>query len=145
MRRLTITLFIICIVWFAGVKPFMGEVCYMNGLIYPQLREDSIRIALQFDPHNSQYQMRLATHLLTINQFSEGNDYMEKAIIENNGDITPWAIWYMKGVGKLKTNDLFAAKDAFERAMIYNPHFKGAVEAFRKVDDIIDGRVQPKE
>jgi tetratricopeptide (TPR) repeat protein len=132
-----------CLIWFQGVKPFVGELYFykFQHSKEAKMAKDSLSSALDFDSSNSLYQFQQYLICLAGQQYSQAHDWLEKTIINNNGDLVPWSLWYMKGDLLSRMGDLYGAKDAFEKAMTYNLNFKQAKQAFQTVDDAIDGRL----
>jgi len=138
-----VLLILIGLLWFTGIKPFKGE---MEHLKYKtalqkgdaQSAERHLLKALDYDPHNTAY-LLYATQLYMnfLKNFPKANDFIDRAILDYNGDITRWALFYFKGVLKLQGGSLYEARNAFQKALYFNPEFGAARQELNKVNEII--------
>jgi O-antigen ligase len=127
------------ILWFTGIKPFLGEVEHFNyikalGSRGIDAAEKHLLKAIDYDPHNTAYCMWASQmYFYQIRNFGKADEYLTRAIVEFNGDIVPWAAFFLKGMLKFQTGSPFEAKIAFEKALYYNPNFQ---EARQKLDEV---------
>ncbi len=130
-------------VWFTSIKPFKGERehwHYKMALQNGRLKEAETHLlrAIELDPHNTAYNMYAAQFYLDASRnFPEAGKYLERVILDYNGDITRWSVFYLKGVVKFQSGNLFEAREAFEQAVYYNPEFQPAQQQLKDVNQVI--------
>ncbi len=130
-------------VWFTSIKPFKGERehwQYKTALQNGRLSEAETHLlrAIDLDPHNTAYNMYAAQFYLNSSRnFPEAGKYLERVILDYNGDITRWSVFYLKGMVKFQSGSLFEAREAFERAIYYNPEFEPAQQQLKEVNQVI--------
>lgn len=130
-------------VWFTGIKPFRAEQehwQYKMALQKGQLQEAETHLlqAIELDPHNTAYCTYAAQfYMNALRNFPEAGTYLERAILDFNGDITRWSVFYMKGMLKFQSGALFEARKAFERALYFNPEFEPARQKLKEVNQVI--------
>ena len=138
-----VVLVLVGFVWYTGIRPFKGErahFAYKEALRkgQPQEAEKHLLRAIELDPHNSAYCLYAAQlYINVIRNFVKANEYIERAIIDYNGDITRWAVHYLKGILKFQSGSLFEARAAFEKALYYNPEFDAARQKLNEVNEVI--------
>ncbi len=129
------------VAWFTGIKPLLAERAhfqYKMALRQPREAERHLLKALELDPYNSAYCLYASRLYLNIlKDAGRARDYLERAIVHFNGDITRWSVYFMKGLLSLKTGSLFEARAAFEKALYYNPTFEPARQRLSEVNKII--------
>jgi len=145
------------LLWFTGVKPFLGEVEHFRFRISRAERngekaEKHIIKAIHYDPHNSAYHIYASDLYMprgaklksgSKNMYGLKPDpikalyYNERAITNFNGDITMWSAYYLNGLLKFKMGNFFEAKAAFEKALFYNPIFEPAKKRLEKTENMI--------
>ena len=138
-----VVLVLVGLVWYTGIRPFKGERAHYaykqalgNG--QPQEAEKHLLRAIDLDPHNSAYCLYAAQlYINVIRNFVKANEFIERAIIDYNGDITRWAVYYLKGILKFQSGSLFEARAAFEKALYYNPEFDVARQKLEEVNQVI--------
>lgn len=134
---------LIGMVWFTGLKPFMGEINhfkYKKALAKgkPKDAEQHILKAIEYDPHNTSYCLFASQLYMNILKDSgKAREFIERAIIDYNGDVTRWSIYFLKGLLKYQTGSLYDAKAAFEKALYYNPTFETARQKLVEVEKVI--------
>jgi tetratricopeptide (TPR) repeat protein len=130
-------------VWFTGIKPFMGEMehfKYKKALATGKAKEAErfIKKAIDYDPHNSAYCLYASQlYMNVLKEFGKARDFIERAIIDFNGDITRWSIFFIKGLLKFQTGSLYEAQAAFEKSLYYNPTFEIARQKLEEVKKVI--------
>jgi len=129
-------------VWFVGVKPFLGEVEHFKykQALGQRKREEALKHILQaikHDPHNTAYLLYTGQLYAAIHHPEYALDYIERTIVDYNGDITAWSMWFIKGILKAQLGDLRGAKRAFEKALYYNPTFGPAKQKLAEVEGIM--------
>ncbi|MBU2499466.1 MAG: O-antigen ligase family protein, partial [Proteobacteria bacterium] len=130
-------------IWFVGLKPFMGELAYFDykrafAQGRPKEAEIFIREALKFDPKNSTYCLYASQlYLKNMKDFSKARDFLQRSIIEFNGDLTKWSLYFANGLLNFQTGSLFEAKAAFEKALYYYPAFEAATAKLEEVNKIL--------
>ena len=130
-------------VWFTGIKPFKGEMehyKYKRAMMERRFRdaEKFILRAIEYDPHNTAYCLYASQlYMNVLKDFGKARDFIEKAIIDFNGDVTRWSIYFIKGLLKFQMGSLFDAKAAFEKALYYNPEFSLARQKLNEVNKVI--------
>jgi O-antigen ligase len=130
-------------VWYTGIKPFRAEQehwQYKMSLQKRQLQEAEAHLirAVELDPHNTAYCTYAAQfYTNALRNFPEAGKYLERAILDFNGDITRWSIFFMKGVLKFQSGALFEAREAFEQALYFNPKFEPAQQKLQEVNQVI--------
>ena len=138
-----ISLIMISILWNSGIKPFMGEIAHFKYKIALAQRdfknaEKHLVEALEYNPKHSSYNLYAGQlYLEVIKDYSKAGDYIEKAILDFNGDITMWSAYFVKGLVKLRMGSLAEAGNAFEKAIYYNPTFEPAIKELAKVNKVI--------
>jgi O-antigen ligase len=132
-------LLLAALLWYTGVRPFIGEIEHFKykqalGSGRIDAAEKQILKAIDYDPHNTAYCMWASQlYFYQIRNFGKADEFITRTIVEFNGDIVPWAAYFMKGLLKFQTGSPFEAKIAFEKALYYNPNFQ---EARQKLDEV---------
>jgi len=130
-------------VWYTGIKPFRSEQehwQYKMAIQKGQLQEAETHLlrAIAFDPHNTAYCTYAAQfYMNALRNFPEAGKYLERAILDFNGDITRWSVFFMKGMLKFQSGALFEAREAFEQALYFNPEFQPARQKLEEVNQVI--------
>ena len=75
-------------------------------------------------------------------EFAKARDFIEKALIDFNGDLTKWSIFYAQGLLNFQTGSLFEAKEAFEKSLYYNPTFEAGRKKLVEVTKVIEDHDQ---
>ncbi|MBN1104852.1 MAG: O-antigen ligase family protein [Deltaproteobacteria bacterium] len=138
-----IVLVIVGMLWFAGIKPFMGEVehfKYKKALANRNMDEAERHLlkAIRYDPHNTAYCMWASQlYMNSKKDFVKAEDFISRAIIDFNGDIVPWAAYYVKGLLRFQMGNPFGARHSFEKALYYNPTFQEAGQKLAEVNRVI--------
>jgi len=126
-------------VWFKGIKPIMAEAehfRYKKALAAGNAddAEKFILKAISWDPHNTTYNFLASQVYMSMKgDLRRASDFIERAILDYNGDIIRWTLFYLKGVLKYQAGSVLEARNAFEKALYYNPTFQ---EAQQKLDEI---------
>ena len=124
--------------WYRAIKPFKAEMEYFQ---YKQAlgrgdgKEAVKRIlrAIEYDPHNSAYCLYASQLYMNVfKDYGKASDFIEKAIVDYNGDLTMYSLYFIKGLLKLQAGSLFEAQTAFEKSLYFNPEFE---EAQRKLEE----------
>jgi tetratricopeptide (TPR) repeat protein len=71
------------------------------------------------------------------NDYGKAGDYIERAIIGFNGDITMWSVYFFKGLIKFQVGSPLEARAAFEKALYYNPTFEPAKKKLAEINKVI--------
>jgi tetratricopeptide (TPR) repeat protein len=130
-------------IYYAGYKPFKGELehlHYKKALAQKNIKaaERHILEALRYDPHNSAYCLQAAElYMGPLKNLAGAREYLERAIVDFNGDLTKWSMFYFKGLLAYQTGGLFEAKAAFEKALYYNPLFPEAGRQLEEVNRVL--------
>jgi hypothetical protein len=130
-------------VWYTGIKPFRGEMehyKYKKAMMERRFKdaEKYILKAIEYDPHNTAYCLYASQlYMNVLKDFGKARDFIEKAIIDFNGDVTRWSIYFIKGLLKFQMGNLFDAKAAFEKSLYYNPEFSLARQKLNEVNKVI--------
>jgi len=127
------------LLWYTGAKPLIGELHhfqYTKALTQrnPKKAEEHILKAIEWDRRNTAYCLSAAQ--LYMGPFKEpgkARDFIERAIVEFNGDITLYSLYLIKGTLKFRMGSVYEARDAFEKALYYYPEFP---EAIRKLEEV---------
>jgi O-antigen ligase len=139
---LILILFLGGFVWFTALKPFLGELehfKYKKALSQGNLTraEEHLLKAIDWDPRNTAYSMYAAQlYMGPLQKWGHARDFIERAIVDFNGDVTLYSLHYIKGLLKFQIGSLFEARDAFDKALYYYPDFGEAklkLEEVRKV------------
>ncbi len=131
------------LVWHTGITPFRAEMAHLDykkalGAGRHQEAERHLLRAIELDPENSAYCLYAAQlYMNTLKNFVKANEYIERATIDYNGDVTMWAVHFIKGLLKLRGGSLFEARASFERALYYNPEFQEAARKLEEVNRVI--------
>lgn len=131
------------VVWFTGIKPFMGEIehfKYKKALAAGKQNEAEIHLlkALEYDPYNTSYCTQAGQlYMGHFQDFGKAGDFFERAIVNFNGDITLYSLQYLKGLVKFQTGSLFEARDAFQKALYYYPDYQEARQKLEEIKRII--------
>ncbi|MFC1823021.1 tetratricopeptide repeat protein, partial [Thermodesulfobacteriota bacterium] len=134
---------LIGITWFLGFKPFKAEMehfKYKRALVNRQFKEAEKYMlkAIEYDPHNTAYAMYITQlYMNALRNMGKANDYIEKTLIDFNGDITIWSIHYLKGILKFQMGSMIEAQAAFQKALYFNPTFEPAKAKLAEVKKII--------
>lgn len=149
-----VLLLVLCgLIWYAGIKPFKGEMAhfkYKMALADNKHEEARAHIlkALKYDPHNTSYLLyagelyRQDPVNLTNPEADHKNSgkalqYFDRAIERFNGDITFWALHFLRGLVKFKTGSLYEAEESFEKALYYYPLYEPAAAKLAEVRKVI--------
>ena len=68
---------------------------------------------------------------------AKASDYVEKVIINFNGDLTLWSVYYQKGIIKYRVGSILEARKSFKKSLYYYPLFKPAQEKLKEIEEII--------
>ena len=134
---------LIGLIWFTGVKPFLGELAhfkYETALNQgrPEDAEQFLLKALDHDPHNTAYCVYASQLYKNVFRDSaKARDFTERALVDFNGDVTRWYLFFTKGLLGFRTGSVFEARAAFETALYYNPTFEPAREKLDEVNGVI--------
>jgi O-antigen ligase len=131
------------ILWHTGIRPFLGEMeRYKNKIAQSKgdtkAAKEHILKAIEYDPHNSAYHTQAAQFYIQKKNFTKASDYVEKSIIDFNGDVTMYSIWFMKGLISANTGNLFKAKAALEKALYYYPTYVQAKKYLAQINNAIE-------
>lgn len=138
-----IFLLIMGVVWYTGIKPFTGEIehfKYKKALANGRFKEAErfILKALDYDPHNTAYALYTCElYLNALKDYGRANDYIEKTLVDFNGDITMWSIYFIKGLIKFQMGSLVEAQRSFQKALYFNPTFEPAQQKLAEVQQVI--------
>ena len=113
---------------------------YQKALAQGKVKEAerSILKAIAYDPHNSAYQLYAGQlYMNAFKDFAKARDFSERAIIDFNGDITSWSLYFVKGLLKYQAGSLLEAKAAFEKSLYYNPTFNLARQKLAEVEKVL--------
>lgn len=138
-----IVLALVAVFWFKAAKPLLSEVehfKYTRALVHmdEKTAENHILKALEYDPHNTIFIFQASQFYMNIlKDHVKANDFLERATIDYNGDITYYSLHYMKGLLKLRTGNLLEARTAFQQALYYNPAFAEARAELEKVQAVL--------
>lgn len=136
-------LILIGIFSFGGYRPFKGELAffqYRKAMAQRNAKqsEKAILRAISYDPDNSQYCLYAGQLYMDIlRDYAKAGNFFERAIINFNGDLTKWSIYYGKGLLKYRMGSLFEAKNAFEKSIYYYPLFEPAKEKLKQVNKVL--------
>jgi O-antigen ligase len=157
------------ILWFGALRPFMGELehlKYKKALGYGNGKQAQqyIRKAIAFDPKNSLYHVyaaqlyggmgmpkkyrsrnKIGRWIKPKMDLVKSRYHLERAVVDFNGDLTRWSAHFIDGLLKYRMGSIFEAKDAFEKAIYYNPKYKPANEMLKKAEKIIKNRKKMKK
>ncbi len=64
-------------------------------------------------------------------------NYLEKVIVNFNGDLTLWSVYWIKGLLDLQEANVIAARASFYRSMRYFPFFEEAFLKAKEMEDVI--------
>jgi len=136
-----VVLALIGVVWFTGIKPLQAERAhfkYKMALRQPREAERHLLRAIELDPHNSAYCFYAGQlYMNRLKAFGKAREYIERATIDFNGDITRWSVYFMKGLLTFQMGSLFEARAAFEKSLYYNPTFDLARQKLGEVNKIL--------
>ncbi len=131
------------IFWFGGYRPFKGELeffQYREAFARRDAKqaEKHILKAISCDPDNSLYCYNAGQLYMNIlRDYVKAGDFLERVVIDFNGDLTRWSVYFMKGLLKFRMGSLFEARDAFEKSLYYNPNFSPAREKLKEVKKVL--------
>ena len=129
--------------WNMGVRPFIAERYFYQykktlELRNPKEAERLILMALAYDPHCTPYAFHASQLYLNIfNNPIKAKEYIDRAIIDFNGDLTRWSVYYYRGLINYRIGSLLEARSDFEKCLYYWPHFELAQRKLAEVNDII--------
>ncbi len=72
-----------------------------------------------------------------LRDYVKAGDFFERVVIDFNGDLTRWSVYFMKGLLKFRMGSLFEARDAFEKSLYYNPNFSPARKKLKEVKKVL--------
>jgi len=146
------------IFWFGGYRPFKGELEYfeykkdMGQLSYllkkkisdkraARIRGIALRAekhilkAISCDPGNSLYCHHAGQlyMLKAIRDYVKAGKFFDRVITGFNGDLSLWSVYYGNGLLKLRKGHLYEARDAFQKAIYYNPN---DIQARKKLEEV---------
>lgn len=129
--------------WHTGAKPLIGELHhfqYTTALTQrnPKKAEEHILKAIEWDRRNTAYCLSAAQ--LYMGPFKEpgkARDFIERAIVDFNGDVTLYSLYLIKGILKFRMGSVYEARDAFEKALYYYPEFPEAIQKLEEVRKVI--------
>lgn len=98
--------------------------------------ERHILKAVELDPGNTTFLFN-AVQFYMLRDPGKALDLLERSIHHYNGDIVRWSQFYMKGLLKLQAGAVLEAREAFRKALWYNPEFKEAQVKLAEVEEII--------
>jgi len=131
------------VTWFAGIKPFRAEeehFKYKKSLVQGKVKEAEKYIlkAIELDPHNSAYNLYAGQlYLGPLKDMSKASQFIEKTVIDFNGDLVPWTLYFLRGIVKQQVGSVFEAREAYKIALYYNPVFNEAKQKLAEVEKII--------
>jgi tetratricopeptide (TPR) repeat protein len=131
------------LVWFTGIKPFKAEIehfKYKQAGAQGKVKEAEkfILKAIQYNPHNSAYLLYASQlYMNVLKDSGKARDFIERAIVDFNGDITRWSIYHIKGLLKLQMGSFLEAKAAFEKSLYYNPTYAPSEQKLAEVNKVI--------
>jgi hypothetical protein len=138
-----IFLILIGIFSFRGYRPFKGELEFLQyrkamAQRKAEQSEKHILKAISYDPDNSQYCLYAGQlYMDTLRDYAKAGDFFERAIINFNGDLTKWSVYYGKGLLKYRMGSLFEARSSFEKSIYYYPLFEPANEKLKEVNKVL--------
>lgn len=131
------------VLWFGAVKPFRAEIAHYRYKVAlaegrKSRAETEILKALRMDPQNTAYALYAGQfYLKTVRNYVRASRYLQRAMFYFNGDVTGWGVQYLYGVVKFKMGSLFEARDAFRKALYYNPNFDPARKKLNEVQQVL--------
>lgn len=141
---LIILFFLGGLIWSMGLKPFVAERFYYRYKKNLELRnhreaERLIVKALRYDPHCTPYALHASQlYLNVLNNPLKAKEYIDQSIIDFNGDLTLWSVYFYRGLTNFKIGSLLEARSAFEQSLYYWPYFEPAKKKLAEVNDIIE-------
>jgi hypothetical protein len=72
--------------------------------------------------------------------FGKACYHLDRAIVNFNGDLTRWSAHFTDGVLKYRMGRIYEARDAFKRAIYYNPVYEPANKMLKQVEKSIENR-----
>jgi len=141
---LIILFFISGLIWNMGLKPFIAERSYYRykkTLTQRNYREAErfILKALRYDPHCTPYAFHSSQLYLNILKDPlKAKEYIDQSIIDFNGDLTLWSVYFYKGLINFRIGSLLEARSAFEQSLYYWPYFEPAKQKLAEINDIIE-------
>jgi O-antigen ligase len=138
-----VCLLLLAMGWYGGYKPFKGEwehFQYKKALKRKDIKaaENHILKAIEYSPLNSMYHTITSQFYNKTKDFTKASDHVEQAIVDFDGDLTLWSIWYLKGVIEYQKGSLLGAQAAFEKALYYYPLFEPARVNLKEVNAMIE-------
>ena len=138
-----IILVLICVFWFAGYRPFKGEIehvqykrCLANG----NGREAEIHIlnAIAYDPRNSIYCFDASQlYMNVLRNYVSAEEYIYRATINFNGDLSLWDLYFVKGMMKFHLQSLHEARSTFQKSLYFNPTFVPSHKMLKELERLI--------
>ena len=138
-----ILLFLIGWVYYAGYKPFKGEMEhleYKKAMSSGRFQEAARHImkAVEYDPDNTLYCLYGAQlYMGPAKDLAKARDLLDHAVHHFNGDATKWSLYYLKGQLAYQTGAVMEAKAALEKALQYNPLYTEAKQKLEEVNKVI--------
>ncbi|PKN64441.1 MAG: hypothetical protein CVU57_14475 [Deltaproteobacteria bacterium HGW-Deltaproteobacteria-15] len=129
--------------WYTGIRPLMGELEHFehrNALAQRNYRkaEEHLLKAIDWDQRNTAYCMAAAQlYMGPFQELGKARDFIERAIVDFNGDITLYSLYLVKGVLQFRMGNLYEARNAFEKALYYYPEFPEARQKLQEVRRVI--------
>jgi len=128
------------ILWSCGWKPFKGELeysKYKKALVLGKAKvaEKHLLDAISLDPSSTLYCLYAGQlYMNAIQDNIKAVEFVERAIINFNGDVSRWSPFYMKGILKHRLGNFYEARRAFKVAIYYNPNFSQAHQKLQELE-----------
>ncbi len=132
MKRILLMALSLVIIWSVLVNRIVSEYYVKQGFSArnPQIRAEMFARACQWNPLSSLCKIQLAIAQDTIGLTSHAYTTLSSLIVDQDGDVTQWAIYYLAGVLSMKLGMEENAVDLWKTGLLYwpkNPELKGAL------------------
>lgn len=143
---LTLLIFftLIGVLWHAGIKPLKGEMEYLQykksiSRGSGEQAERHLLRAIEYDPRNTMYLLNAGQLYMTFfRDYLTAGEFVERAIMCFNGDVTLWSAYYIKGLIQFRMGHIPEARSAFETSLYYHPYFTPAREKLSEVKKLME-------
>lgn len=129
--------------WTQGITRLLSEKYHYDYRVAaskmdPKGAEENLLKAIYYDPDSSMFNMSAAQFYRMVKQDPvRGRDYLERVVVNFNGDLTLWSVYWIKGLLDLQEANVIAARASFYRSLRYFPFFEEAFLKAKEMEDVI--------
>jgi len=113
MRKATIIIIGICLLWFQCIKPIISEYYYAHN---------EIEKAYNWDKNNDSVLLAYSLSMFRNGKYDYADIYINKLINNFSGDVTLYSVWHLKSVIDYGRGDVLGAMNSINLAHSYSPY-----------------------